>query len=257
MPSAIAICAHPDDIEFFMAGALLHLASRGWETHYVCLCDGSRGSTTMGMAECAATRLQEAKDACKVLGAKHHDPIYPDMEAAYTTANLQKVTALIRQTRPSIVLTHPPSDYMEDHETCCRLAVSAAFSRGMPNLQSDPPVEPYYEPVTVYHCQPVGNTTPLGDVVKPHFYIDDSSVVDDKVKALACHASQKQWLDESQGQDSYLTTLRDISKELGSWSGKYQYAEGWRRHSHMGFCGPDDDPLVEALQDIVVDTREY
>ena len=33
-PSAIAIGAHPDDIEFYMAGTLLQLQAAGWTTHY-------------------------------------------------------------------------------------------------------------------------------------------------------------------------------------------------------------------------------
>ncbi|MCG8649560.1 MAG: PIG-L family deacetylase, partial [Pirellulales bacterium] len=165
MPSVLAICAHPDDIEFYMAGAMIQLGKRGWDLHYINLCDGSRGSTTMDRQQCAAVRLEEAQRACEILGAKHYPPIYADMEAVYTTENLKKVTAVVRMAKPSIVLTHSPSDYMEDHEISCRLAVSAAFSHGMPNLESDPPVDIFTEPVTVYHAQPVGNTTPLGELV--------------------------------------------------------------------------------------------
>ena len=141
MPSALAIAAHPDDIEFLYAGTMLQLGRRGWDLHYINLCDGSRGSTTMNQQECAATRLEEAKRASKTLGAQFYPPIYADMEACYTTENLKKVTAVVRQAKPSIVLAHAPSDYMEDHEVACRLAVSAAFSHGMPNLVSEPPVD--------------------------------------------------------------------------------------------------------------------
>ena len=95
----------------------------------------------------------------------------------------------------------------------------------------------------------------IRDSVNPHFFIDDSAVLEKKVQALACHVSQKQWLDESQGQDSYLETLRDISREVGTMSGKFEYAEGWRRRQHWGFCGASDDPLKDALADIIVDTR--
>ncbi|MEE2937022.1 MAG: PIG-L family deacetylase [Planctomycetota bacterium] len=256
MPAVLAIAAHPDDIEFFFAGTMLQLGRRGWDIHYVNLCDGSRGSTTMDQQQCAATRLQEAKQACEVLGAKFYDPIYADMEAAYTTDNLKKVTAIVRMARPSILLTHSPVDYMEDHEIACRLAVSAAFSHGMPNLKSDPPVDVFMDPVRVYHAQPVGNTSPLGDPVIPHFYVDNSDIIDEKVKSLACHASQKQWLDESQGQDSYLETCRQLSREMGQQSGRYEYAEGWRMRSHWGFCGPDHDPLREALADILVESND-
>ncbi len=255
MPSVLAIAAHPDDIEMIYAGTLLQLGRRGWDVHYMNLCDGSRGSTTMPQVECAAVRLEEAKAACKVLGATFYGPIYPDMEASYTTENLKKVIAVVRTAKPSIVLTHSPSDYMEDHEFACRLAVTAAFSHGMPNLESDPPVDAFMEPVTVYHAQPIGNTTPLGEPVRPHVFVDETDVIDKKVESLACHASQKQWLDESQGQDSYLETLREMSREVGRMSGKFEYAEGWRRHQHWGFCGPNDDPLCDALADIIVDTR--
>ena len=67
---------------------------------------------------------------------------------------------------------------------------------------------------------------------------------------LAKHVSQKAWLDESQGHDSYLQTLRDLDEEGGRMSGRFAYAEGWRRHLHLGFCGPDDDPLADALGDL-------
>lgn len=255
MPSVLAIMAHPDDIEFLGAGTMLQLAKRGWDLHYMNLCDGSRGSTTMNQQECAATRLAEAKNACQVLGAKFYDPIYPDMEASYTTENLQKVAAIVRMAKPSILLTHSPRDYMEDHEIACRLAVSAAFSHGMPNLESIPPVDVFMDPVTVYHAQPIGNKTPLGEVVLPHFFVDESDVIEKKVETLACHASQKQWLDESQGQDSYLETMKEMSREVGQMSSRFEYAEGWRRHEHWGFCGPDDDPLKDALADIIHDIR--
>lgn len=251
MPTALAICAHPDDIEIFMAGTMLQLRRRGWDLHYVNLCDGSRGSTTLSPAECAATRLGEAKRACAVLGATFYPPIFADMEAAYTTENLKKVTAIVRQAKPSVVLTQSPSDYMEDHEISCRLAVSAAFSHGMPNLESIPPVEAYYDPVTVYHAQPVGNRTPVGELVYPHFYVDVSDAMDEKTSSLACHASQKEWLDISQGMDSYLETMKEYTREVGTMSKRFEYAEGWRKHLHWGFCNADDDPLRDALHDIL------
>ena len=40
----------------------------------------------------------------------------------------------MREEAPEIVPTHSPADYMEDHTNSCRLAVTAAFARGMPNF---------------------------------------------------------------------------------------------------------------------------
>lgn len=255
MPSVLAIAAHPDDIEMVMAGTMLQLADRGWTLHYFNIADGSRGSTTMGPAECAATRLGEARRAAEFLGATFYPPIGADMEIAYSTPMLRRVAAIVRTARPSVILTHGPSDYMEDHELACRLAVSAAFAHGMPNLESDPPVDAYFAPVTVYHAQPHGNRTPLGELVRPDFIVDTTDVIDRKVAALELHASQKAWLDQSQGMDSYVQTMRDLTSEVGRMSQRFTYGEGWRRRQHWGFCGPDDDPLRDALQDVIAPPR--
>ena len=256
MPSVLAIGAHHDDIEFLMAGTMLRLRDLGWDVHYMNVADGSRGSTVMGREEIATMRLAEAKAAAKLMGATFHDPICPDMEIAYTTELLRKVAAVVRQAKPSVLLTHSPSCYMEDHENASRLAVSAAFAHAMPNFESDPEFETYDEPLTVYHCQPIGNRHPLGDVVVPHFYVDVTSQLEEKTAALACHASQKEWLDKSQGMNSYLQTMRDVCSETGQMSGKFKYAEGWRRREHWGFCGPNDDPLADAFGDGILDMRD-
>src|SRR5690606_6587723 len=139
--------------------------------------------------------------------------------------------------------THSPVDYMEDHMNTCRLAVTAAFARGMPNFPVMPPRAAIDVPVTVYHAQPYSNRDPLRQPVLPEYFVDVSDVLELKVAALACHESQKRWLDGSQGLDSYLQTLRDLDAEVGRLSGRYSHAEGWRRHLHLGFCGPNDDPL--------------
>ena len=65
--SVLAIAAHPDDIEFVMAGTMLRLAEKGWELHYFNIANGAYGSMTQGPVECAATRLQEARDAAAII----------------------------------------------------------------------------------------------------------------------------------------------------------------------------------------------
>ena len=146
-----------------------------------------------------------------------------------------------------IVLTHSPVDYMEDHTITCRLAVTAAFARGMPNFPTDPPRGAVDGPETVYHAQPHGNCGPLGEPIVPTHFVDVSAVLPLKTAMLACHQTQKLWLDQSQGLDSYLHSLHEAARELGRLSGHYEFAEGWRRHLHLGFCAADADPLAEAL----------
>jgi LmbE family N-acetylglucosaminyl deacetylase len=101
--------------------------------------------------------------------------------------------------------------------------------------------------VTIYHAQPFSNRDPLRQLVTPEIFVDVSALREQKRAMLACHVSQKKWLDVSQGHDSYLDTMSQLDAEVGRLSGKYAFAEGWRRHLHLGFCGPEDDPLSEAL----------
>ena len=75
--------------------------------------------------------------------------------------------------------------------------------------------------------------------------------------AIAAHVSQKAWLDVTQGMDSYLRVLDNMSMTLGEMSGRYEHAEGWRRHLHWGFCGPDDDPLRAALGERYLINQRY
>ena len=64
MPTALAIAAHPDDIEFVMAGTLLLLREAGWEIHYFNVTTGEMGSTVMN----AALKLPDVKAKMKVQG---------------------------------------------------------------------------------------------------------------------------------------------------------------------------------------------
>lgn len=251
MPTAFAIGAHPDDIEFFMAGTLLLLREAGWTTHYMNLANGCCGSTTSDARRTAQIRAEESAAAAKLSGCEYHASLVDDMEVYYERSTLKKVAAVIREVSPQLVLTHPPVDYMEDHTNTCRLVVSAAFARGMPNFATDPQRSPVDGSVVVYHSQPHGNRDPLGNLVYPQVFVNAKPMLEMKVQMLACHKSQQAWLESSQNMSAYLEEMQALMREVGALSGHFEYAEGWRRHLHWGFCQPDEDPLVDALPSYV------
>jgi LmbE family N-acetylglucosaminyl deacetylase len=154
----------------------------------------------------------------------------------------------MREVKPGIVLTHSPQDYMEDHTNTSRLAVGAAFTRGMPNFKTNPsrPVADYE--TTVYHAMPHGLCDQLRRRIIPGLFVNTAPTHKTKRDALAAHKSQQGWLDASQGLNSYLLTMEDTSREVGRMSKRFLHAEGWRRHLHFGFCSADADPLSEALR---------
>lgn len=248
-PRAFAIVAHPDDIEFGMAGTMFLLVDHGWEVHYMNVGTGSCGSTEHDAETIAAIRIEESKQAAAHLNATFHPPLAPDLEIFYERSLLMRLSSIVRRVAPDILLLPALDDYMEDHMNVARLGVTAAFSRGMPNFPVDPPEPPISKPVTIYHAQPHGNHDRINRIVEPDIFIDITEVVEEKAAMLSEHASQKSFLEASQGMNAYIDTMRKFSRFVGKLSGQCEFAEGWRRHNPLGFCAPDADPLVKTLRE--------
>jgi N-acetylglucosamine malate deacetylase 1 len=248
--SVLAVFAHPDDIEFVAAGTLLLLKEQGWDIHYMNLSGGDLGSLKYNRQETRAIRTQEGRNAAQIIGATFHDPVSNDLQILYDLETIKHISAVIRTADPSIILTHALSDYMYDHENTAQLVVSAAFVKGMTNYETSPPQPAVSTDVTIYHAMPHGLQTPMRQRVRAGQYVDTTTMHSKKREALAAHASQKEFLDATQGMDSYLVTMDEFSKEVGTLSGKFAYAEGWRRHLHLGFSAVEHDPLSEALGDL-------
>jgi LmbE family N-acetylglucosaminyl deacetylase len=246
-PVVFAVHCHPDDIEFTSAGTLFRLKDAGCALHYMTVANGCVGSMTTGIEETARIRREEARAAAALLGAVYHESIANDLEVFYTDQLVRRLCATVREVAPDIMLIPSPQDYMEDHMNASRIAVTAAFCRGMPSYHSIPPVAAVDKDVVVYHAMPHGLRDGLRRRIVPDFYVDIGSSIDRKERMLAAHKSQKNWLDATQGMDSYLISMREMSAEVGGMSGRFTYAEGWRRHNHLGLSAREIDPLSELL----------
>src|SRR5256885_4682459 len=148
-----------------MAGALLLLKHAGWKIHYFNIANGSCGSQVFNADQARMIRRAEAKRAAKVLGARFHESLCNDMEIVYDLKLLRRVAAVIREVKPTVVLTHSPVDYMEDHTNACRLVVTAAFAHAMPNFRSVPPRPVADYDLTIYHAVTTSLREPLRRLV--------------------------------------------------------------------------------------------
>jgi len=251
---AFAVAAHPDDIDFMMGGTLVLLKKAGYQTHYMTVGNGSCGTVSHTKEDIIRMRTQEARNAAKTIGAAYHKPLVDDIDIFYEKKTLARLGAVMRAVNPSILLVQSPQDYMEDHIISARLAVTAAFCKGMPNFPTSPRRKPVAGDCTICHALPHGLTGPLRKRIFAGLYVDVTGAMKLKWEMLSCHKSQKEWLDHSQGMDSYLITMEDMTRRVGKLarragcpSGKFKFAEGWRRHSHWGFSAEEIDPLREAL----------
>ena len=256
-PAVLALVAHPDDIEFMMAGTMLMLQQHGWEMHYMTIADGCCGTAVDDIPTITAKRRAECQAACDLVGAVWHPAACKDLEVFHTWDIIGKVLSVIRDVKPKVILTQSTDDYMEDHINSCRVAVTAAFSRGMLNAICTPPRPPIQDDVTVYHAIPHGLMNPFRKRIEPEFFVNVGPMMQKKWDMLACHKSQKEWLDVSQGMDAYQKVMQDFMGQLGLRSGKFQFAEGFRRRSWLGFSATEIDPIAEVLVGDVVANPKY
>jgi len=206
--SAMAITAHPDDIEFSCAGTLARWAKAGARVSYVLCTSGDVGIDEQGMTRERATQIREAESlaAAKLVGAP--EVIFlrePDGLLQPTLELRGRLVREIRRFRPEVVVTGDPTivwagnDYINhpDHRAAATAALDATFpAAGQPNLFEEIALEGYkaHKPRKVY-------VTTWGDA---DLYVNIEETIDIKVNALRAHVSQmKGW---------------DPEKEIKEWA---------------------------------------
>jgi LmbE family N-acetylglucosaminyl deacetylase len=109
--SALAIGAHPDDIEFGAGGTLAKWAAAGCRIVMVIVTDGSKGSwdPDQDQDELIATRSAELEAAADALGATTTVQLgYIDGELEYSMELRGRICREIRVHKPDVVLSHDP-----------------------------------------------------------------------------------------------------------------------------------------------------
>ncbi len=149
----LAVLAHPDDESFGLGGTLARYAREGVDVHIAIATDGVAGSVAQGyedtLAELVEVRTRELSAAVAVLGGTVHMLGYRDSGYIGDPANehpqafinidpripTAKVTALIRELRPQVVLTHDETGgyFHPDHIHCCKITTDAFFAAADPD----------------------------------------------------------------------------------------------------------------------------
>ena len=126
----LAIAAHRDDVEQTCGGTLLKAAQRGQKTGILDLTRGEMG--TRGTAD---DREREANDAAKILGVSWRRALdIPDGRVENTWENRLRVAAVIRDTRPRVVILPYWKGRHPDHYTASTLGYEACFLAGLAKL---------------------------------------------------------------------------------------------------------------------------
>jgi LmbE family N-acetylglucosaminyl deacetylase len=108
---ALAVGAHPDDIEFGCGATLAKWAAAGCAIHHLVLTDGAKGSwdPDQDSAALVALRQTEQRRAATALGGGEVGFLgWPDGELRNGVREQWEVCRWIRTVRPDVVLGHDP-----------------------------------------------------------------------------------------------------------------------------------------------------
>lgn len=124
----LVVGAHPDDAEVHVGGLLALASSRGLKAAILDLTTGDLG--TRGTAQ---TRRHEALAAARILGVDRIILDLPDARFGEGVSERDRLIAVLRQWRPSVLVLPHPEDHHPDHRRVFRLGRDAAYYSGLKN----------------------------------------------------------------------------------------------------------------------------
>ena len=184
--SAMAVAAHPDDVEFGCGGTLAKWAAAGCVVHHVICTDGSKGTwdPDADVEALRATREEEQRAAARALGATGEQVFlrWVDGELASGLPERGEVARAIRTLRPQVLLGHDPWKRYRlhpDHRNAGFLAVEGVVGARDPFFFREHGLAPHRpETILLWEADEVDHVE------------DITSSFDRKVGALLEHRSQ-------------------------------------------------------------------
>jgi len=189
----LVITAHPDDVDFGAAGTMATWAKAGREITYCIVTDGDAGGfdPAVDRSKIAGIRRAEQTAAAAEVGVSELTFLgYPDGRLEMSIDLRRDISRVIRQVRPQRVLCQSPERSWErifashpDHLVAGEAAMCAVYPDAR-NPFAHP--ELALEGWEAWSVPEVWVMTQSGANV----WVDITDVIDRKVAALQCHASQ-------------------------------------------------------------------
>jgi LmbE family N-acetylglucosaminyl deacetylase len=252
---ALAVSAHPDDIEFGLAGTIAVWADQGAEITFCIVTDGSTGTQDRSLMGdgLKSLRRDEAEEAARVLGA--NEVVWldrPDGYVEYTLDLRRDIAAVFRRTRPHRYVVMDPDPVIgdwfvnhPDHRAVALASLDVTLTAGttpghFPELLEQG-LEPWRGLRELWIMGPGGGPR----------VVDISSTIDRKIDALMCHRSQI-------GDDRARIEgwIKERTADIGRPHG-YAYAESFRvLTAGPGFHeGETDDVELPDIAEPTLDPR--
>jgi LmbE family N-acetylglucosaminyl deacetylase len=225
---ALAVGAHPDDIEFGAGATLAKWAAEGTEVTMLIVTDGSKGTWDPAMPQSSliAIRKDEQLAAARALGVAHVIHLdHVDGELQYSMALRAEMCRQVRLARPGVVVTHDPWQRYQlhpDHRTT-GLALVDGVVAARDHLFFPEQGLPPHRPDAIL----------LWSADEPDHWEDIVTTLDQKITALLRHTSQATTTmggaDQSElRRQAFADRIRSWAREQGRAAG-LSHAESFKR----------------------------
>ena len=148
---ALAVVAHPDDLEYGCSAAIAAWTDAGREVTYVLATRGEAGIDSLEPAECGPLREREQRASAAVVGVSEVEFLdHMDGVVEYGAALRRDIAAAIRRHRPELLITLNHRDTWggvawntPDHVAVGRAVLDAAGDAGNRWIFPEPGLEPW------------------------------------------------------------------------------------------------------------------
>lgn len=214
---ALAVGAHPDDVDFGCGGTLAKWAAAGCEVHYLVCTDGSKGSWNPGqdLAELIALRQEEQRAASREVGGEGRVTFLGEVDGELGSGlELRgRVAHEIRRVQPDVVLGHDPWKRYRlhpDHRHAGFLLTDGIVAARDPHFFPEHDVAPHRPSALL-----------LWEADEPDHLEDITGFADVKLRALLAHRSQMESTmriadhGDAAAMERFRTRLRDRQAAAG------------------------------------------
>ncbi len=189
----LVVSAHPDDVDFGLAGSVAKWTAEGIDVSYCIVTDGDAGGDDLALPrkEMARIRRVEQTAAAATVGVTDLRFLgHPDGRLQPTIELRRDLSRVIRSVRPQRVVCQSPERIWErvyashpDHLAAGEAAVSAVYPDSRNPFAHPELLADGFEPWTVPELWLMAH--PSVDV-----YVETTDTIDKKIAALQCHKSQ-------------------------------------------------------------------
>ena len=189
----LVITAHPDDVDFGAAGTVAQMTKAGVEVTYCLITDGDAGGSDLSSTaeqRAAGRRIEQTNAATKVGVSDLFFLGHLDGQVAVTLDLRKDLSRVIRQVRPDRVICQSPVLNLDriyashpDHLAAGAAALAAVY----PDARNPFAFPELLNEGLEAHTVPEVWVMAMSD---PTLVVDTTEVIDRKIEALRCHASQ-------------------------------------------------------------------